>query len=75
MAEINIRKVYHKMSQCLWERKDDDCFEWAVWNIEGDNYCQHHAEKVIEILKEYGFEAEAKKIKWMNKIKERRNEL
>jgi hypothetical protein len=72
MVEIFIKKAHHEMSPCLWERKNDDCSEWADWNIEGDDYCQAHAEKVIEILKQYGFEVEDRKIKWMNKVKERR---
>jgi hypothetical protein len=72
MVEIFIKKTYHELSTCSWT-KDDDCFEWAIWNIEGDDYCQAHAEKVIEILKKIGFEVKDRKIKWMNKVKERRN--
>lgn len=41
--------------QCEWE-KGEDCFKDAKWYVEGGSYCQKHAEKVLQILKDGGFE-------------------
>lgn len=62
MAEIHIEKARFKNSPCEWE-KDDNCFEWAKWHIEGGDYCQSHAEKVIQILKDHGINVDINKIK------------
>jgi len=42
-------------SQCEWE-KDEDCFKKAKWFIEGGSYCERHAKKVLQILKDEGFD-------------------
>lgn len=42
-------------SQCEWE-KDEACFKDAEWFIEDGDYCQHHAEKVLQILKNEGLD-------------------
>lgn len=63
MAELFIKKAYKKDNpQCLWEKKGDECFDWAEWNIEGDDYCQIHAKKVLQSLKDHGIDVDIEKI-------------
>lgn len=61
MAEVFIKKAY-KNALCEWE-KDIGCFEDAAWYIEGGNYCQFHAQKVIQKLNELGANIDPNKIK------------
>ncbi len=71
MTEPIIKKAF-KNARCDWE-KGIMCFALAEWYIEGGHYCQVHAERVIQILNDNGAGIDINKIKWINKLKERRD--
>ncbi len=79
MAEIFIKKArkrndcdWRKGNDCDWDLLEHMCFEDADWYIEGVNYCQYHAQKVVRVLNDNGAGIDPKKINWIDELVKRR---
>jgi len=35
---------------CQWYKKNDDCWQKAIWFVEGSFYCNKHKEAVLRLL-------------------------